>query len=157
MFLHRLYLAQFLRPQEDVGTYPEMPNALRVCCMSSSAKPADAEIWKWVKKLQPTERKKFRSGMSTLLKLAYAGRKLESHYDEKAYHPTHRFDYKGEERVVWRIRIGDLRLLLYHGEDGIVLLTDAFPKHRNQLTEAQKNKAERDVQAFLDAGEFTFI
>lgn len=95
--------------------------------------------------------------MSTLLKLANAGRKLESHYDEKAYHPTHRFHHKGEERVVWRIRIGDLRLLLYHAEDGIVLLTDAFPKHRNRLTEAQKNKAERDVGAFLDADEFTFI
>lgn len=94
--------------------------------------------------------------MSTLLKLTTTGRPLESHYDEKQCHETHRFTHKSAEHVVWRIRMGDLRVLFYYGDNRIVFLTDAFAKHKDRLTSAQKAKAENDIKAFIDAQELEF-
>lgn len=122
-----------------------------VCCASASENPEDAEVVDWVRRLEATERGSFRSGMSTLLKLANAGRKLESHYGPKECHETHRFTYKQQEHVVWRIRCGDLRVLFYYGTDHILLITDTFPKHRDKVTKAQKLKSEQTIKNFIDA------
>jgi len=110
-------------------------------------------MFDWLDGMSKVDQKHFMSGMSTLLKIANSGRTLQSHYDEQQCHETHRFTYQGEERVVWRIRIGDLRVLFYYGENNIVFLTDAFPKHKDKLTVAQKKKAEKEIQAFIDARE----
>lgn len=156
MYLRRLRLSEFLKPREDASTYPELPGAYKVCCASRSENPADAAIVDWVTALQNVDRGSFRSGMSTLLKVANEGRKFETHYDEKACHEAHRFSYKGQEYVVWRIRVGDLRILFHYAKDHIVLLSDAFAKHRDKLTKAQTGKAERDIKAFIDATELKY-
>ena len=127
-----------------------MPCAFKVYCVSSSEDPRDAEIIEWVHKLETKERGSFFSGMSTLLKLANAGRRLESHYGPKECHETHCFTYKQQEHVVWRIRCGDLRMLFYYGKDRILLITDVFAKHRDKLTNAQKLKSEQTIKAFID-------
>lgn len=91
------------------------------------------------------------NGMSMILKLANAGRKFESHYDQKKCHETHTFSYKGKEHVLWRIRNSDVRLLFFYGNDQVILLVDSFPKHTDKLTKAQKSHAETLIKAYLDA------
>lgn len=156
MYLRRLLLREFLRPPDMEQSYPELPNAFKVCCVSATDKPRDAEIVTWAQSLASKERGSFRSGMGVLLKLANAGRRLESHYDEKQCHPAHRFTYKRREHVVWRIRSGDLRILFCYCDDRILLITDTFPKRKDKLTVAQKLKSERTIKAFIDTPEVLF-
>ncbi|HRQ59174.1 MAG TPA: hypothetical protein PLN31_17300 [Azoarcus taiwanensis] len=151
MYLRRLFLGEFIKPHEQADAYPELPTAFKVCSVSASKNPADAEFVEWVRILQANERSAFRNGMSTLLKLANAGRKLETHYGPKECHEAHRFNHANQVHVVWRIRRGDLRILFYYGAERIILITDSFPKHRDKLTKAQKLKSEQTIKAFVDA------
>ena len=118
--------------------------------------PRDAAIVAWVKSLSPQERKVFRSGMGTILKVANSGRQLETHYDEKQCHEAHSFSYKGNQHTIWRIRQGDLRILFFYGTDQIILLVYVFPKHTDKLTAAQKLNAETIVKSYLDAKKIQF-
>lgn len=156
MYLRRLQIQDFLKPREDAATYPEMPNAYKVCCISTTEDPCDAAIVAWVKALTKQDRKVFRNGMGTILKVANSGRPLETHYDEKQCHDAHCFWHKGNQHTIWRIRQGDLRILFFYGTDHIILLIDAFPKHTDKLTKAQKLNAETITKSYLDAKKIQF-
>lgn len=156
MFLRRLKLSEFLKPGQDANAYPELPQAFKVCCISASKDPDDAEIIDWVGSIPKGERNAFKNGMGTLLKVANAGRPLETHYDQKKCHPVHRFHHQGVEHVIWRIRAGDMRLMFYYGQGRILLLVDSFPKYKDKLTKAQKLYAEDKVKSYLDAVNIEF-
>lgn len=151
MYLRRLFLRNFIKPTECADAYPEMPGAFKVYCVSATEDPADAELVELLSSLEANERNAFRNGMSTLLKVANSGRKLETHFGSKECHEAHRFNHAKQEHVVWRIRRGDLRILFYYGANRILLITDSFPKHRGKLTNAQKLKSERTIKAFIEA------
>lgn len=151
MYLRRLKIKDFLKPEEDAATYPEMPNAYKVYCTSETEDPRDAVIIDWVKDLTKAERKVFQNSMSTLMKVANSGRPLQSHYDEKQCHEIHSFLHRGKMHHIWRIRAGDLRILFCYGTDRIILLISTFPKHTDRLTNAQKLNAETINKNYLDA------
>lgn len=156
MYLRRLQIQDFLQSGEGAATYPEMPNARKVCCISTTEDPRDAAIVAWVKALTSQDRKVFRNGMGTILKVANSGRQLETHFDEKQCHQAHCFSHKGNQHTIWRIRRGDLRILFIYGTDHIILLVDAFPKHTDKLTAAQKLNAETIAKSYLDAKNILF-
>ena len=91
--------------------------------------------------------------MEKLIQVAASGQPVAEFYDEKQCHKTHSFEYKGKTRDVWRVRRGDVRVTFYYGQDKLILLTHAFAKHKDKLTEAQKCDLERAVEAFIDAEE----
>lgn len=157
MHLRRFQLSEFIKPGELVTTYPITPKALKICCVCHSDDPEDNDLNNWVQKLGKAEIGAFRNGMSTILKLANAGRKLETYYDEKKCHETHTFTHQGKDHVIWRVRNSDVRLLFYYGNDQVVLLVDSFSKHKNKLTSAQKSHAETVVKAYLDAKEMKIL
>lgn len=157
MFLKRLRLEKFLRPTENIAAYPEMPGALKVYCECKSKDPDDLVLYDWLEKMDNADRKAFIRGLTTLLKLANGGRPLESHYDEKKCHKTITFSHKGVDRIVWRIRNNDIRLLFFYGEQGVVVLIDSFPKHKDKLTKAQESNAIAAVKGYLDAKKIEYV
>jgi mRNA-degrading endonuclease RelE of RelBE toxin-antitoxin system len=157
MFLRRLSLGEFIKPGDKATSYPETPDAMKVCCVCRSDDPEDNDLNDWVSKLTAADINAFKNGMSMILKLANAGKKLENHYDEKKCHPTHRFEHNEQERVVWRVRNSDVRLLFYYGNDRILLMVDSFPKRTDKITKAQKSHAEKIIKSYLDADEVTIL
>lgn len=157
MLLKRLRLEKFLRPTENIAAYPEMPGALKVYCECRSKDPDDLVLYDWLEKMDKADRKAFVRGLTTLLKLANGGRPLESHYDEKKCHKTITFTHKGSDHAIWRIRNNDIRLLFFYGEQGMVLLIDSFPKHKDQLTKAQESNAVTTVKGYLDAKQIEYL
>lgn len=150
-------LGDFIKPGDLASSYPETPGAMKVSCICSSEDPDDNELNGWLTKLTAADIHAFKNGMSMILKLANAGRKLETHYDEKKCHPTHGFEYDGQNCVVWRIRNSDVRLLFYYGDDRLLLMVDSFPKHSNKISKAQKSHAENVIKTYIDADKVTIL
>jgi hypothetical protein len=157
MYLRRLLIDDFLKPRECATTYPLAPGAFAVCCVCETEDPLSATLLHDVAQMSKGDRNSFRNGMSTLLKIANAGRVLSSHYDEKQCHQTHEFTYNDERHTIWRIRTGDMRSLFYYGSNKEILIVNAFPKHVNKLSNGQKLAAERVVKAYVDAKKRVFV
>lgn len=97
------------------------------------------------------DRKAALAALVKLVQVAASGKPLQVFYDEKQCHELHRFNYCGHERVVWRIRKGDIRIAFLYGQGRIVFLADAFAKRKDRLTRAEQSALERAVSAFIDA------
>lgn len=103
--------------------------------------------------LQIPARKASIAAIAKLIQIAATGQPVAEFYDEKQCHKTHSFKYKGKVRDVWRVRKNDVRVTFYYGRDKLILLTHAFEKRTDKLTEAQERELEGAVKAFIDAEE----
>lgn len=99
----------------------------------------------------------FQRGMATILKLANKGTLPSEHFDDKKCHNGHVFDYRGQTHKIKRVRNNDLRILYYDATNRILLVTDAFPKHKDKLTKAQKQLSEDVVTAYINAKEHIIV
>lgn len=91
------------------------------------------------------------SALSKLINVAATGQPIENFYDSKQSHLLHEFVYKQRNRVVWRIRKGDVRIAFYYAEDKIIFLADVFAKRKDKLTKGEKKQLEDEVKAYIDA------
>jgi ribosomal protein S4E len=157
MYLRWFELKEFIKPSESASTFPVMPSAYKVCGICETEDPDTAEIYAVVDGLESQEKKAFRRGMSKLLKIATTGDDLKIHYNEKQCHVTYKFIHDRTEYKIWRIRTNDLRTLFYYGDGKIILLLDAFPKHKDKLTTAQKLAAKNAVIRYIDGKPIAII
>lgn len=97
------------------------------------------------------DRKAVLAELVKLVQVAASGKPLQVFYDEKQCHEIHQFQYDGKERVLWRIRRGDIRIVFYYGHGRLIFLADALVKRRDKLTKAEKSALEAQVIAFIDA------
>ena len=91
------------------------------------------------------------AALDKLIKVAATGQPIEAFYDKKQSHPLHEFDYKGQKRVVWRIRKGDVRIAFYYAQGKVIFLADALAKRKNKLSEGEKKQLEDEVKTYIDA------
>lgn len=89
--------------------------------------------------------------LKKLIQVAEMGQPLTVHYDEKACHELHSFQYKGKERTVWRIRHGVIRLPFYYGQGKLIFLAGALSKRKNKLSNAELGVIEQEVKKYIDA------
>lgn len=89
--------------------------------------------------------------LKKLIQVAALAQPLTVHYDKKACHELHRFVYEGKERVIWRIRHGDIRLPFYYGQGKLIFLAGALPKRKDRLTTAETAALEKEVKRYIDA------
>lgn len=97
------------------------------------------------------DRKSAIAALVKLVQIAASGKPLQVFYDEKQCHDIHRFQYGGQERVVWRIRRGDIRIAFYYGNGHLIFLADALVKRKDKLSQADKSALERQIIEFIDA------
>lgn len=97
------------------------------------------------------DRKAAIAALDKLVQVAASGKPLQVFYDEKQCHDIHRFHHDGQERVLWRIRRGDIRIVFYYGNGRLILLADALVKRKDTLSKAEKSALERQVVEFIDA------
>lgn len=158
MYLRRFHLADYLKPTESAATYPEMGNAIKVCCVCENDDPnAFAEVLGTVESMSKEEKAGFRRGMATVLKLAAKGTLPSEHFDTGSCHNAHTFTHKTKTHKIKGVRNADLRILYFETNDRILLVTDAFPKHKKKLTNGQKQLSEDIVKAFLDADKHVIV
>ncbi|MDY7219405.1 hypothetical protein TOI97_07470 [Denitrificimonas sp. JX-1] len=91
------------------------------------------------------------SALDKLLQVAQTGQPLESFYDKKQNHQLHEFVYKGVNRVIWRLRKGDVRLVFYYAEGKVIFLADALAKRKDKLSAGEKKKLENEIKTYIDA------
>ncbi len=91
------------------------------------------------------------SALDKLINVAATGKPIENFYDSKQSHPLHEFVYKDRNRVIWRIRKGDVRIAFYYAEGKIIFLADVFAKRKGKLTKGEKKQLEDEVKAYIDA------
>lgn len=89
--------------------------------------------------------------LAKLVQVAASGKPFQVFYDEKQCHDIHRFHYDGKERVLWRLRRGDVRIVFYYGQGRLILLADALIKRKDRLSKAETSALEAQVVAFIDA------
>lgn len=100
------------------------------------------------------------SALDKLIQVAATGKPLNGFYDTKQSHPIHEFFYEGRNRVIWRIRSGDVRITFYYAEGKVIFLTDAFAKRSDKLTKGEQKQLEDEVKVYIDAeekGQLVFI
>lgn len=157
MYLRRFRLAEFIRDGENIGVFPDVPYAFKICSICSTKDPQTAEILVAVANLVDRDKLSFKLAMARLLKVSVLDPPLKAHYDKKQYHDAFEFSYKGKTRKVLRVRNNNLRLVFYFGNDNIILLTDTFAKHKDNWTEAETNRSKEVVKRYLDATTHTII
>lgn len=91
------------------------------------------------------------SALSKLVTVAGTGQPIETFYDKKQSHSLHEFVYKDRNRIVWRIRKGNVRIAFYYAEGKIIFLADVFAKRKGRLTKGEKKQLEDEVKAYIDA------
>lgn len=91
------------------------------------------------------------AALDKLIQVAAKGMPLETFYDKKQSHELHAFHYKGQRRVIWRLRKNDIRLAFYYAEGRVIFLADAFAKRQDKLTAAEKARLEEEVRIYIDA------
>jgi mRNA-degrading endonuclease RelE of RelBE toxin-antitoxin system len=128
-------------------------NARKLVAWCAENDASTCELLHQVVELELQARKAALREIAKLIQIAASGQPVAEFYDEKQCHKTHSFEYRGKSRDVWRVRRGDVRVTFYYGQDKLILLTHAFPKHKDKLTEAQKRELERAVKGFIDAEE----
>lgn len=126
------------------------PRQLYARCDSSSAETCD--LFKQISTMVPKDRKAALSAIHKLVEVAATGRPITEFYDKKQCHDIHTFRYKDKERVIWRIWKGDVvRVTFFYGDGQAVILTNAFSKYEDKLSNAQKKMLESEVKAYIDA------
>jgi len=93
------------------------------------------------------------AALDKFIKVVATGQPIENFYDKKQSHPLHEFPYKGQTRVVWRLRKADIRIAFYYAQGKVIFLADALAKREDKLTEREKNQLEREVKIYIDAEE----
>jgi hypothetical protein len=92
------------------------------------------------------------AALHKLIQVAASGKPITDFYDKKQCHNIHTFQYDGKDRTIWRIWKGDVvRVTFFYGDGQTVLLTHAFAKYEDKLTNAQKKMLEKEVITYLDA------
>lgn len=86
-----------------------------------------------------------------LVKVAAMGEPLQVHYDEKQCHELFRFYYQGQERIVWRIRNGAVRIPFYYAEGRLIFLPGIVVKRRDRLKKSEQLMLQNEVQQFIDS------
>ncbi len=89
--------------------------------------------------------------LKKLIQIAALGQPLTVHYDKKRCHELHTFKYAGKERVIWRIRHGDIRLPFYYGQGKLIFLAGALSKRKDRLSNAETLALEKEVKRYIDA------
>lgn len=89
--------------------------------------------------------------LKKLIQIAALGQPLTVHYDKKQCHELHEFRYHGKERVIWRIRHGDIRLPFYYGQGKLIFLAGVLPKRKDKLSRSEKSALETEVKRYIDA------
>lgn len=98
-----------------------------------------------------SDRKAALAALVKLVQVAASGQPLQTFYDETQCHELHRFHYAGHDRVVWRIRKGDVRVAFFYGQGRVVFLADAIVKRKDRLSHSEKAALEREVITYIDA------
>ena len=104
-----------------------------------------------LREMQRPDQKAVLRGLRKLLNVVAQGQPIENFYDGKQCHETHKFNYGGKIRTIWRIRNSDIRLCFYYGQERVILLTHIFPKHTDKLSDSQKAELEKTVKSYIDA------
>lgn len=108
-------------------------------------------LFQQITSLTTNNRKSALSALHKLVQVAASGQPITEFYDKKQCHDLHTFNYHGKDRIVWRIRKGDVRVTFYYGEGRMIILTHAFAKYENKLTNAQKAMLETEISTYIDA------
>ena len=91
--------------------------------------------------------------LTKLVKVAQTGEPLQVHYDEKQCHELFRFNYKGKERVVWRVRNGSVRIVFYYANGKILFLPGVVVKRSDKLKKHEQSTLGREIERLIDAEE----
>lgn len=128
------------------------PTHWRLYAPCSEADPDTCHVLQSIVQMRALkDRKAAIAALVKLVQVAASGKPLQIFYDEKQCHAIHRFHHDGRERVVWRIRSGDIRVVFHYGNGRLVFLADALVKRRDTLSRAEKAALERQVTEFIEA------
>ncbi|PFG11778.1 hypothetical protein ATI45_4346 [Marinobacter sp. LV10MA510-1] len=89
--------------------------------------------------------------LKKLIQIAAMGQPITAHYDKKQCHELHKFKYQGKERVIWRIRHGDIRLPFYYGQGKLIFLASVLAKRKDKLSQAEELALEKEVKRYISA------
>lgn len=134
-------------PEPAPGAKPRM---LFASCHTDD--PDTCDLLSQVVSMIPKNRNAAMAALHKLVQVAASGKPITEFYNKKQCHEIHTFSHDGKDRTIWRIWKGDVvRVTFFYGDGQTVLLTHAFAKHEDKLSNAQKKMLEKEVIAYLDA------
>ena len=83
--------------------------------------------------------------------IAVMGHPITAHYDKRQFHELYKLRYKGKDRVIWRIRHGDIRLPFYYGQGKLIFLASVLAKRKDKLSQAEELALEKEVKRYISA------
>jgi hypothetical protein len=128
------------------------PEAWRLYFLGPADKPAAAELFQGIARLDFKDKRSAFSGLNKLMQHASEGRDPKAAYPAKSKcHEAFKFKHDHQQYTVWRIRENDVRIYFYYCAGKILLLPHIGEKREDKLTQAQKDHIAKPIKEYLDA------